>query len=108
MPLPAGDHEIRFEFDYDGDGAGKGGDGRITVGEEVVATGRIDKTCGYLFALTDAADVGVDTGSVIVEDFGGHDPHGHFQGTLHHVVIDIDPSAHPDPSCYVTAALRRQ
>lgn len=106
--LPAGDHEIRFEFDYDGDGAGKGGDGRVLVNGEVVGEGRIEKTSGYLYALTDAADVGVDTGSMIVEDFGSDDPHGHFEGTLHHVVIDIDPGAHPDPAGYITASLRRQ
>lgn len=47
-------------------------------------------------------------GAPIVEDFGGEDPHGHFDGTIHHVVVDIDPSAHPDSSGYVTAALRRQ
>lgn len=111
-PLPAGDHQVRFEFDYDGagedGGAGKGGTGRVKVGEDVVGEGRIDKTCGYLYALTDAADIGVDTGSVIVEDFGGDDEHGHFEGTIHHVVLDIDPSEHPDPDGYVTAALRRQ
>lgn len=107
-PLAAGDHEVRFDFDFDGGQAGAGGTGRITVGGSVVGEGRIDKTCGYLYALTDAADIGVDTGSMIVDDFGADDPHGHFEGTIHHVVLDIAPDAHPDPSGYVTAALRRQ
>ena len=77
-------------------------DGRTTGG------GRVEKTCGYLYGLTDGADIGVDTDSVIVEDFDGDDRHGHFEGTIHHVVVDIDPSAHPDAEGYVSAALRRQ
>ncbi|MDR7255168.1 hypothetical protein J2X46_004170 [Nocardioides sp. BE266] len=56
-PLPPGRHTVRYEFDYDGGGAGLGGTGRILVDDDLVAEGRIEHTCGYLFATTDALDV---------------------------------------------------
>lgn len=57
-PLTAGSHTVRFEFDYDGGGPGKGGNGRVLIDGQVVAQGRIENTCGYMFATSDGPDIG--------------------------------------------------
>ena len=68
-PLTAGKHTLRYEFAYDGGGPGKGGTGRIVVDGAAVAQGRIEHTCGYIFASTDALDVGRDTGAQVIDHY---------------------------------------
>jgi hypothetical protein len=59
-PLPNGLCTIRFDFAYDGGGAGKGGTGTLSVNDNQVAEGRIDKTVPVVFSTDDTFDVGAD------------------------------------------------
>lgn len=105
-PLAAGQHTLRYEFDYDGGGVGKGGLGRLLVDGEQVAEARINNTCGYMFATTDALDVGRDTGAKVIDHYGSEG--GVFTATVHQVTLDIAPDAHEDPEGYTKAVLARQ
>jgi arylsulfatase len=67
--VPAGKATIRFEFAYDGGGLGKGGLGTIYVNDKKVAEGRIERTQPILFSLDDAADVGIDEGTPVTEEY---------------------------------------
>jgi arylsulfatase len=85
-PLPAGKSIVKFDFAYDGGGPGKGGTGIIFVNGEKVAEGRIDVTqcCGY--SATEGADVGLNTGTPVSEDFVAPFP---FNGRIAKVTIDL-------------------
>ena len=67
--LPAGNATLRFEFAYDGGGVGKGGMGRLFVNGKTVATGRIEHTQCCAFSADEGADVGVDEGTPVTEDY---------------------------------------
>lgn len=86
-PLPAGESTICYEFTYDGGGLGKGGTGAIFVDDEKVAEGRIEHTQAMLFSLDDAADVGMDNGTPVIESYGS--PHAVFNGRIDSVTVDV-------------------
>jgi arylsulfatase len=67
--VPAGKATIRFEFAYDGGGLAKGGLGTMYVNDRKVAEGRIERTQPILFSLDDAADVGIDEGTPVTEEY---------------------------------------
>ena len=60
---------IRFDFAYDGGGIGKGGMGTIFVNDQKVAEGRIDRTQCCIFSADEGADVGIDDGTPVSEDY---------------------------------------
>jgi len=86
-PLAAGKATIRYEFAYDGDGRGKGGTGTIFVNGENVATGRIAQIQANFFSADEGADVGVDEGTPVTEDYKQQD--NKFTGTIQKVTIDL-------------------
>lgn len=88
--VAVGNAIIKFEFDYDGGGIGKGGIGRIVVNNTKVAEGRIDQTQGMIFSVDDFADVGMDEGTPVSEDYGIAYPYN-FTGKINQIVIDIQP-----------------
>lgn len=92
-PLPAGAATIRFEFAYDGGGAGKGGTGTITVNNDKVAQGRIDKTQGYFFSADEGADVGCDLGTPVIETCPVPFK---FTGKIAKITVDLKPSTATD------------
>jgi arylsulfatase len=85
--VPAGKATIRLEFDYDGGGLAKGGLGTIYVNDKKVAGGRIERTQPMLFSLDDAADVGMDEGTPVIEDYQPHDTK--FTGKILKVTVDV-------------------
>ena len=87
QPLPAGKAAIRYEFVPDGPGMGKGGIGAILVNGQKVAEGRIEHTQCCVFSLDDAADVGVDEGTPVSEDYKEGD--NKFTGKINSVTIDL-------------------
>ncbi len=89
QPIPAGNSTIRFEFATDGGKLGAGGTGTIFVNGAKVATGRIENTNGLLFSADEGADVGVDEGTPVTEDYAG--PDNRFTGTIDRVTIDLKP-----------------
>jgi arylsulfatase A-like enzyme len=94
-PVPAGKATIRFEFAYDGGGIGKGGKGVILVNGKQVASGRIEKTHGYVFSGDETADVGRDTGTPVSEDYTTRT--SRFTGKINKVTVEIKPQKNDVP-----------
>jgi len=86
--LAAGRHTIRFDFAYDGGGIGMGGLGSLTVDGKKVAEGRIEKTVRARFSLDETFDVGMDTGTPVVEEYAAQMPFK-FTGTLDRFTIGL-------------------
>lgn len=84
--LPAGKSTIRFEFTYDGGGLGKGGTGTIFVDDKNVATGKIENTQCCAFSADEGADVGVDEGTPVTEDYAVP---AKFTGKIDRVTIEL-------------------
>ena len=87
QPLPAGKATIRFEFSSDGPGMGKGGIGTILVNGQKVAEGRIEHTQCCFFSADEGADVGVDEGTPVTEDY--KESNNKFTGKINSVTIDL-------------------
>lgn len=85
--LPAGKSTVRFEFDYDGGGLAKGGTATLLVNGKKAGSGRVERTQPMAFSLDDAADVGEDAGTPVVEDYKADD--GRFDGKIEKVTIDV-------------------
>lgn len=90
-PVPSGPITLRFQFDYDGGGLGKGGKGMIFVNNTKVAESRIDQTQPLMFSADEGADVGMDEGTPVIEDYGLSYPYK-FTGKINQIKIDIAPS----------------
>lgn len=88
-PMPAGMATIRSEFAYDGGGLGKGGKGTIYVNGRKAAEGRIEHTPALVFSVDDWADVGVDEGTPVTEDYKKRD--NKFTGKIRKVTIELKP-----------------
>src|SRR5262249_23543815 len=89
--LAAGPHTIKLDFQYDGKGYGKGGTGTLSVDGKEVAQGKIERTIPVRFSLDETMDVGMDTGTPVVEDYVNKMPFK-FTGGLKKVVVDLGKS----------------
>jgi arylsulfatase len=89
--LAAGKHTLKFDFAYDGPGYGKGGTGTLSVDGKEVAQGKIERTIPVRFSLDETMDVGMDTGTPVVEDYESKMPFK-FTGTLGKVVVELGKS----------------
>jgi arylsulfatase len=89
--LAHGKHTIKFDFTYDGPGMGKSGTGTLTVDGKQVAQGKIDRTIPNRISLDETFDVGLDTGTPVVEDYVDKMPFK-FTGDLKKVVIELGKS----------------
>lgn len=87
-PLEPGKATIRYEFVSDGPGMGKGGVGTIFVNDQKVAEGKIEQTQCCAFSADEGADVGLDEGTPVVEDYGIPTPY-RFTGSIHKVTIEL-------------------
>jgi arylsulfatase len=85
--LPAGKATIRFAFAYDGGKPGSGGTATIDVNGRKVAEGRINRTQAYIFSADEGADVGVDAGTPVTDDYKERD--NKFTGRIHKVTIEL-------------------
>jgi arylsulfatase len=86
-PLPTGKAYVRFDFVSDGDGMGKGGKGTILVNGEKVVEGRIEHTQCCVFSADEGADVGMDDGTPVTEDY--KEGSNKFTGKINSVTIDL-------------------
>jgi hypothetical protein len=78
-----------LDFVYDGGGIGKGGKGTLTVDGKTVGESRIEKTNPLgKFTLDESFDVGMDTGSPVIDEYDAKMPFK-FTGTLRKVVIKL-------------------
>ena len=89
--LAAGKHTIKFDFQYEGRGYGKGGTGTLSVDGKEVAQGKIERTIPVRFSLDETMDVGMDTGTPVVEDYVNKMPF-RFTGGLQKVVVELGKS----------------
>ncbi len=89
--LASGKHTIKFDFKYDGPGMGKSGNGTLTVDGKPAAKGKIERTVPLRFSLDETMDVGLDTGTPVVEDYVEKMPFK-FTGGLKKVVIELGKS----------------
>jgi len=85
--VPPGKATIRVEFAYDGGGLGKGGTATIYVNDRKAAEGRIERTQAMVFSADDAADVGVDEGTPVTEDYTASS--SRFNGRILKVTVDV-------------------
>jgi hypothetical protein len=83
--VPSGKASIRFVFAYDGGKPGSGGTGTIAVDGKKVAEGRIERTQPFVFSADEGADVGVDEGTPVTEDYSG--PNNRFTGKIEKVTL---------------------
>jgi arylsulfatase A-like enzyme len=89
--LAPGKHTIKFDFKYDGPGIGKSGTGTLSVDGKEVAKGKIERTIPTRFSLDETLDIGMDTGTPVVEDYLSKMPFK-FTGVLKKVVIELGKS----------------
>jgi arylsulfatase len=98
------------EFAYDGGGIGKGGTATLFVDGNEAASGRLERTCAFLFSLDETCAVGSDSGAPVCEDY----PAGtasELTGTIKFVQIDIGTDSHDhliDPEIKAHLAMSRQ
>ncbi|MBU6257432.1 MAG: arylsulfatase [Burkholderiales bacterium] len=82
----AGRHALALEFRSDGGGYGRGGDARLQVDGHEVGRGRIGGTVPWILSYTEGANVGLDTGTPVSEDY--RVPFA-FEGRLHSVTLNF-------------------
>ena len=86
--LEPGKTTIRYKFVYEGPGMGKGGVGTIYVNDQKVAEGKIKHTQCCVFSADEGADVGLDEGTPVIENYGIPAPY-RFNGTIKQVTVDL-------------------
>jgi arylsulfatase len=86
-PVPAGKSTVKMDFAYDGGGLAKGGLVALSVNGKKVGQGRLEQTQPMIFSLDDAADVGMDEGTPVIEDYQPRDTK--FTGTIKKVVVEV-------------------
>ncbi|MCP3974929.1 MAG: hypothetical protein GY720_10590 [bacterium] len=69
-PLPGGDVSVQHQFDLDGGHPGAAGTGALLGNGEAVAEGRIEKTVPFVFFADETMDIGRDTASPVIDDYG--------------------------------------
>ena len=90
QPLAPGKATIRLEFAYDGGGIGKGGMGTLFVNDQKVGEGRIEKTQCCVFSADEGADVGIDDGTPVSEDYKAGEE-SKFSGKIFKVTVALKP-----------------
>jgi arylsulfatase A-like enzyme len=86
--LPTGKATVRFEFQWDGGKPGAGGTGTIAVNGRRLAEGRIDRTQPFVFSADEGADVGLDAGTPVTDDYKDRD--NKFTGKINKVTIELN------------------
>jgi len=66
--VPAGKVTLGFDFTSDG-GRGAGGTGKLFINGKPVGDGRIARTEAYMFSDDESFDVGMDTGTPVIETY---------------------------------------
>jgi arylsulfatase len=85
--VPAGIARVKMDFAYDGGGLGKGGVVTLFVNDKKVGEGRLERTQPGIFSVDDAADVGMDEGTPVVEDYQPKSTK--FTGAIRKVVVEV-------------------
>jgi arylsulfatase A-like enzyme/uncharacterized membrane protein len=94
-PLPAGDVSVRMLFEADEPKPGAGGKVTLSIDDEVVGEGRLDRTVPAAFTSYSGMDVGRDNGLVVDRSYEEKAPYA-FTGEVRRVVFDLKPAPHED------------
>jgi hypothetical protein len=92
--IAPGKATLRMDFLYDGGGLAKGGLVTLEVDGNQVAQGRLEETQPLMFSADDAADVGMDEGTPVIEDYQPRSTK--FTGTIVKVVVQVGTMAAGD------------
>jgi arylsulfatase len=87
QPVPAGKATVKMEFAYAGGGVGQGGLVTLSINGKKAGQGRVERTQPGIFSVDDAADVGMDEGTPVIEDYQPRD--SKFTGTIKKVVVEV-------------------
>ncbi len=68
-PLPAGEHQIRFEFHYPEPGLGLGGDVGLYLDGEQLASGHVERTQAIAFGFDATGNVGIGEGAPVSDRY---------------------------------------
>ncbi len=68
-PLTDEHNQIKLDFKYDGEGLGSGGTVTVTVNNEKVAEGRVEKTIMNQWSFDESVDVGHQVSTPVTEDY---------------------------------------
>jgi len=108
-PLPAGEHELRFEFEPTGQpdmAHGKGVPGRLQLYVDGALVANADAPVTVPFALNPGAlTCGANPGSPVTPDYPSPFK---FTGTLHKVTVDVSGELIHDPEAELRAHMARQ
>ena len=91
QPLAAGKHTVRYEFAFGGGAPGTGGTGRLLVDGRNVGEKPIARMMPFAFSAEEGADVGMDEGTTVAEDYKAGD--NAFTGKILKVTVDAQPPA---------------
>jgi hypothetical protein len=92
--VSSGKHTLKLDFKYDGPGYGKSGTGTLSVDGKEVAQGKIERTIPVRFSLDETMDVGMDTGTPVVEDYVDKMPFK-FTGEIARVTVELEGELTP-------------
>jgi len=69
------------------------------VDDAVVASGRLERTVGWMFSVDETLDVGCDRQSPVTDDYPDHPRANRFTGRLDRVELVLgDDALNPDPT----------
>lgn len=88
-PIATGKATVVLDFKYDGGGLGKGGMATLSVNDEEVAKGRIEKTQPFVFSADETADVGLDNQTPVAEDIGIGRVETRFTGKINKITLEV-------------------
>lgn len=98
--LPTGKTTLTYKFSYDGGGLGKGGTGTLLADGKEIASARIERTQPTFFSADEGADVGLDAGTAVSNDYTSPFK---FDGQIDKVTIDIEAMPGSDKSAHESA-----
>ncbi|MFD7077901.1 arylsulfatase [Nocardioides sp. NPDC059952] len=106
--VPPGKHTVGMTFGYDGGGLGKGGNVTLTIDDEQVGTGRVERTEPIAFGY-EPTEVGRDALSPVTGDYGPGD--NGFTGTIRFIEVEGGDDSHDhlmDPADFFRVAMYKQ
>ncbi|BFU46218.1 arylsulfatase [Krasilnikovia sp. MM14-A1004] len=107
--LTPGTHRLRMDFAYDGGGLGKGGAVLLILDGAKIGEGRVDATVPMAFSADETANLGIDHGSAVSDDYTAEA--NSFTGTVNWVRLDIGGDSQDHlitPEDRIRAAMVRQ
>lgn len=87
-PVPAGRHSLQLDFEADSATMAPGGVITLRIDDEVVGTGRLERTVPIMFSFYAGLDIGRDNGEVVDMSYEHLAPFP-FPGQIHRIDVDV-------------------